>query len=92
MIAVCRTRPVLSLVVHSAKVPERRDHVRRAELVRRVRAEYEEMPCLRLTAAQAQRLFDLRPDVCNRVLTGLTVEKVLWLGSDGRYSVRGNQA
>jgi hypothetical protein len=92
MIAVCRTEPVSSLVVRAAQVPDRRDHARRAQIVRRVRAEYEEMPCLRLTAPQAQRLFGLRPDVCTRVLTALTVERVLWLGSDGRYSARGHQA
>ena len=34
---------------------ERRDPVSRQGLVERVRAEFREMPCLRLTSAQAQR-------------------------------------
>lgn len=90
MIEVCRTQPMSPLVVPAAaEPPDRRDHVRRAQLLRRVRAEFEEMPCLRLTAGQAQRLFGLRPDVCIRVLTALSVEGVLWQASDGRYAVLG---
>ena len=29
------------------------------------------MPCMRLTAGQARRLFGLRSDVCQRILTAL---------------------
>jgi hypothetical protein len=32
------------------------------------------MPCLRLTAAQAQRLFGLSADVCERILAGLVAD------------------
>ena len=81
------TQPMSSPVVaHVGKAHDRRDHVRRAELIRRVHAEFVEMPCLRLTAGQAERLFGLRPDVCHRVLTALSAERVIWQASDGRYS------
>src|SRR5687767_12635326 len=50
---------------------ERRIQSSRDALVRRVYGEFYEMPCLRLTPGQAQRLFDLRPDVCQRILTSL---------------------
>lgn len=56
---------------------DRRDVVSRAERVLRVRTEYEEMPGLRLTLAQAKRLFRLREDVCVRVLDTLVQTRVL---------------
>ena len=40
-------------------------------LVRRVRAEFLEMPGLRLTAAQATRLWGLEPAACSRVIDAL---------------------
>ena len=42
-----------------------------AELLRRIRAEYLEMPGLRLTAPQAQRLFGLEAETCDAVLATL---------------------
>ena len=65
--------------------PERRDDWSRVDLVRRVSGEFFEMPCLRLTRAQAQRLFGLRPDICERVLAGLIRDGVLTIGDDDRY-------
>jgi hypothetical protein len=47
-------------------------------LCRRVRSEYLEMPGLRLTAAQASRLFDLEPSRCAQVLDTLVREGALW--------------
>lgn len=44
------------------------------ELLERVWGEFHEMPCLRLTAAQAQRLFGLSADVCERILAGLVAD------------------
>jgi hypothetical protein len=64
---------------------ERRDVSAREALVRRVCGEFAEMPCLRLTHAQAQRLFGLRPDICHRVLGSLVRCGTLTLGSDERY-------
>lgn len=67
--------------------PDRRDQGRRDGLVARVRAEFAEMPCLRLTEPQSQRLLGLRGGVCRRVLTTLLEERFLWKGSDGRYGL-----
>jgi hypothetical protein len=74
-----------------ASVPlprERRDHAPRKRLVRRICSEFEEMPGLCLTSAQASRLFSLAPDVCSRVFSELVDSGVLVLRSDGRYRLR----
>jgi hypothetical protein len=47
------------------------------ELSRRIRAEYLEMPGLRLTAPQAQRLFGLEAETCDAVLATLLDAKFL---------------
>jgi hypothetical protein len=70
--------PSLSLV-------DRRNHASREALLRRISGEFNEMPCLRLTRGQAQRLFSLRPDICERVLASLVRDGLLTCGSDGRY-------
>jgi hypothetical protein len=67
--------------------PDRRNHASREALLMRVRGEFTEMPCLRLTRGQAQRLFDLRPDICERVLATLVRDQTLVCGTDGRYRV-----
>jgi hypothetical protein len=64
---------------------ERRDSRSRADLVGRVCGEFLEMPCLRLTPAQAQRLFGLRADVCDRLLATLVRKGTLSIDSDNRY-------
>jgi hypothetical protein len=66
-------------------MPDRRDHVSREQLLNRVRAEFEEMPCLRLTRDQAQRLFGLRADVCTRLLDTLVAQHALCREGDDRY-------
>ena len=55
-------------------------------LVNRVRGEYLEMPGLRLTQQQAQRLFGLDPCACAVVLETLTREQFLSHGGDGRFA------
>lgn len=72
--------------------PDRRNGASRRQLLDRVRAEFKEMPCLRLTCGQAQRLFAMRPDVCERVFTTLVREGTLICGSDARYGVRADVA
>jgi hypothetical protein len=67
--------------------PDRRNTASRAQLLDRIRAEFHEMPCLRLTAPQARRLFGLRADVCERVFGTLIAEGTLTCGADGRYGV-----
>ena len=69
---------------------DRRNPPSREELLRRIRAEFCDMPCLRLTCGQAQRLFALRRDVCERVLADLVRDRTLTLGPDERYGLRGN--
>jgi hypothetical protein len=72
------------------EIPDRRDVSSREQLLRRVRAEFAELPCLRLTRAQAQRLFGLRPDVCDRVLATLVAECTIRLDIDERYRLSGD--
>ena len=54
-------------------------------LLQRVWSEYVEMPGLRLTPAQAQRLWSIDQNVCVRLLDSLVVAKLLVRGADGRY-------
>jgi len=75
-------RPALRLL----KKPDRRDDESRARLVGRVRGEFSEMPCMRVTCAEAARLFGLRPDVCARVLADLAGAGDIRQGPDGRFS------
>lgn len=72
-------------------LPERRDLTVRVAITRRVASEYDEMPGLRLTAAQAQRLFGLREDICTRVFETLVDEAVLRRDADGHYRRHGHR-
>jgi hypothetical protein len=55
-------------------------------IAKRTRAEYLEMPGLRLKPEQAQRLFGMDPSICRRVLDGLVEEKFLCVKPDGAYA------
>jgi hypothetical protein len=55
------------------------------DLVERVRAEFIEQPGLRLTEAQAVRLWHLDQPTCARVLAALTENTFLRCETDGRY-------
>jgi hypothetical protein len=57
-----------------------------AELRERVRGEYLEMPGLRLTLEQMQRLGGVERSLCRMVLDALVDEKFLCLKSDGSYA------
>lgn len=70
---------------------DRRDHDSRDRLLRRIREEFREMPCLRLSDRQASRLFGLLKPVCERVLGTLVGEGTLWKDADGRYALRARQ-
>ena len=67
--------------------PDDADRVR-TELVRRIRGEFEEMPGLSLTSAQASKLFGISPDVCADILGNLCEAGMLSLNGDRRYSHR----
>ena len=56
-----------------------------AGLVGRVRAEFVEMPGLRLTSRQAARLFALERELCARLLQHLTDSGFLWRTQDGAF-------
>jgi hypothetical protein len=60
------------------------DHV--DTISKRTRAEYLEMPGLRLKPEQAQRLFGIEPTICRQVLDSLVEEKFLCVKSDGSYA------
>jgi hypothetical protein len=67
---------------------ERRAPGARAQLLRRVAAEFSEMPGLSLTFAQATRLLGLREDICLRVLATLIGEGTLRRTRSGLYVIR----
>jgi hypothetical protein len=67
---------------------ERRNVAQRDALLRRVWGEFVEMPSLSLTGPQARRLFDLRADVCERILDDLVDAEALSRGCDGQYRLR----
>jgi hypothetical protein len=54
-------------------------------LLTRIRAEYSEMPGLRLTTAQACRLWQLDADTCQTVFLRLIEEQFLICTRDGAY-------
>ena len=61
------------------------------EVLRRVKGEYIEMPGLRLTIAQAQRLWGLDRAVCDALLGALVEAKFLFRTRDGAF-VRADNA
>jgi hypothetical protein len=76
---------------HTSVLPaDRRDVPARKALLRRVRGEFEEVPGLALTLAQAGRLFHLPPDTCSRVFTELVDAGFLRLTPRGTYVNRGD--
>src|SRR5262245_49598842 len=56
-----------------------------ADALRRVRGEYTEMPGLRLTSAQAQRLWGLDRASCDALLGALVEAKFLFRTRDGAF-------
>jgi hypothetical protein len=55
-------------------------------IVERLRAEFLEMPGLRLTAQQVHRLCGVEPAVCRAALDTLVREKFLCAKADGTYA------
>jgi len=55
-------------------------------LLTRIRAEYVEMPGLRLTLEQAQRLCGVERALCNGVFDALVADKFLCVKSGGAYA------
>jgi hypothetical protein len=61
------------------------------EVIRRVQGEFIEMPGLRLTPAQAQRLWGLDRLACDTLLSALVEAKFLFRTRDGAF-IRSDQA
>jgi hypothetical protein len=79
--------PMLDTITSRPSIVDRRDHRARYALVQRVYGEFHEMPCMRLTGAQARLLFGLRLDVCERILLRLVQEDLLdWDGVRYRFN------
>ena len=55
------------------------------DVLQRIQAEYVEMPGLRLTSAQARRLWGLESDVCTALLGSLVDARFLVQTRDGRF-------
>ena len=55
------------------------------DVLQRIQGEFVEMPGLRLTAAQAQRLWGLERDVCDALLGALVDAKFLAQTRDGSF-------
>jgi hypothetical protein len=55
------------------------------DVLQRIQGEFVEMPGLRLTAAQAQRLWGLERDVCDALLGALVEAKFLGRTRDGAF-------
>jgi len=54
-------------------------------VLRRVKGEFLEMPGLRLTEAQARRLWNLDAMACQQLLTTLVADKFLFRTRDGAF-------
>lgn len=54
-------------------------------LVERIQAEYQAVPGLKITSAQACRLWSVSEQVCRAALDALVADHVLWLAPSGRY-------
>jgi hypothetical protein len=55
------------------------------EMLQRIQGEFVEMPGLRLTAAQAQRLWGLDREICHALLGALVDAKFLSQTKDGAF-------
>jgi Crp-like helix-turn-helix protein len=67
---------------------ERRNVAARTTLLCRIRSEFEEMPGLSLTLAQAAKLFGIPPETCSRILAQFAEEGLLCLTINRQYIVR----
>jgi hypothetical protein len=69
-----------------ANVPARQQSIDR--VMRRIRAEFLEMPGLSLTITQAQRLWSVEPRTCEAVLTSLIDSRFLRRTDRGLFVLR----
>jgi hypothetical protein len=69
----------------SAATVDSRPTPRIDQLVTRIRAEFLELPCLRLTLSQASRLFGIDRASCEHVLHELVAHRFLKPMGDGSF-------
>jgi hypothetical protein len=78
-------RPIsMSLALPAGR--ERRDFARRDAIVRRIVAEFHDMPGLVLSLKQASRFLGVDEPACGRILTALTDARVLQRSATEYYS------
>jgi hypothetical protein len=82
------TIPVILLagLPKEAAIMDSRLKVARDEMLRRISGEYLEMPGLRLTCEQAQRLWGIDRETCRGLLDELVASRFLGLTRDGQYT------
>lgn len=73
-------------------MPDCLAQVAREDLLRRISGEYLEMPGLKLTCEQAQRLWGLDRETCAELLGALVAARFLACDHNGRYSRVGDGA
>jgi|RhiMetdeSRZDD1v2_1073273.scaffolds.fasta_scaffold1680672_2 hypothetical protein len=54
-------------------------------LIERIQAEYQAVPGLKITTAQACRLWSVSEEICRAAFDALVADHVLWLAPSGRY-------
>jgi DNA-binding IclR family transcriptional regulator len=59
------------------------------QILDRLRGEFREMPGMKLTLEQVQRLCGIEPQLCKRALEALVEAKFLRVGSGGTYMLFG---
>jgi hypothetical protein len=82
----------ITLVPAVARLPSsvfvvRRDLAARQRLLGRIHGEFDEMPGLSLTLAQAAKFFGLRADTTSRILKQLSDARVLRQRRDGEFAL-----
>jgi hypothetical protein len=75
----------LPQAVERRPVTQTRLTPRISTLLLRIESEYREMPGLKLTEAQARRLWDLDGDTCSLILTTLMEQRFLKCTANGTY-------
>jgi hypothetical protein len=65
---------------------------RNEQIKERLRAEYREMPGMRLKLEQVQRLCGIEPSLCKEALDALVEAKFLRVKSDGSYVLCGHHS
>jgi DNA-binding response OmpR family regulator len=86
------SRGLPEAVTHEPTPVEPVEDASYAQALQRIRAEYLEMPAMRLTPEQVQRLCGLNAGVCQQVLDALVRIQFLRTGADGLYTRATNGA